>query len=34
MDNMRFYELEKELNIKTKDISDLLDNNNKTYKTY
>ena len=30
---MRVYELAKELNITTKDIADLLDNNNKTYKT-
>ena len=33
MANMRVYELAKELNITTKDIADLLDNNNKTYKT-
>ena len=33
MPNMRVYELAKELNITTKDIADLLDNNNKTYKT-
>ena len=32
MANMRVYELAKELNITTKDIADLLDNNNKTYK--
>ena len=28
MANMRVYELAKELNITTKDIADLLDNNN------
>ena len=33
MANMRVHELAKELNITTKDIADLLDNNNKTYKT-
>ena len=33
MANMRVYELAKELNITTKDIADLLDNNNKTYKS-
>ena len=33
MANMRVYELAKELNIATKDIADLLDNGEKSYKT-